>query len=78
MVMSAVPGIISTYPNHHVATMKASPWPEVLALMGKDGQKTMIDLILDCGIFVAIESSRGSYHQLSGLSLNMISSNANI
>lgn len=66
---SAIPGVISTYPNHHVAAMKASPWPEVLALMGKEGERMMIDLILDCGIFLAIESGRGSYHQLSGQSI---------
>jgi telomerase reverse transcriptase len=66
MATYAIPGIISTYPNNHVAAMKASPWPEVLALMGNEGERMMIDLILDCGIFVSIESGRGSYHQLSG------------
>jgi telomerase reverse transcriptase len=65
-VTSAIPGVISTYPNSHVAAMKASPWPKILALMGKEGERVMIDLILDCGIFVPIESGRGSYHQLSG------------
>jgi hypothetical protein len=69
MATSAIPGVISIYPNHHVATMKASPWPEVLALMGKEGERMMIDLIFDCGIFVAIESGRGSYYQLSGQSI---------
>lgn len=71
MATSAIPGVISTYPNHHVAAMKASPWPEILTLMGNEGEKMMIDLILDCGIFVSIESGLGSYHQLSGQSANL-------
>ena len=65
-VPSAIPGIISTYPNSHVTSMKASPWPQVLALMGKEGERAMIDLILDCGIFLPVESGRGSFYQLSG------------
>ncbi|KAG0650734.1 Telomerase reverse transcriptase [Hyphodiscus hymeniophilus] len=72
MATSSIPGVISTYPNDHVAAMKASPWAEVLALMGREGERMMIDLILDCGIFVPIESGRGSYHQLSGQPLGDI------
>lgn len=68
-VASAIPGVISTYPNSHVTSLKASPWPEILALMGKQGESVMIDLLLDCGIFIPIETSRGSYHQLSGQSI---------
>ena len=66
MTPCAIPGVISTYPNNHVAAMKASPWPEILALMGREGERMMIDLILDCGIFMSIASGQGSYHQLSG------------
>jgi telomerase reverse transcriptase len=65
---SAIPGIISTYPNIHVTSIKASPWPEILALLGKEGERVMIDLILNCGIFLRLASGRGSYHQLSGQS----------
>ena len=49
-----------------MTSMKAAPWPQVLALMGKEGERTMIDLLLDCGIFLPLESGRGNYHQLSG------------
>jgi telomerase reverse transcriptase len=66
VVTSAIPGLVSTYPNSHVTSMKAEPWPPVLTLMGKEGEKTMIDLILDCGIFLYIENARGSYQQLCG------------
>lgn len=63
---SAIPGVLSTHLNTHATALKASPWPQILMLMGKEGEKTMIDLILDCGIYVAVESGQGSYYQLSG------------
>ncbi len=65
-LISAIPGLVSTYPNSHVTALKASPWPQVRALMGKGGHKVMIDLILDCGVFVAVETGMGNYYQLSG------------
>lgn len=66
---SALPGIISTHPNSNVAAIKTAPWAKILPLMGKDGEKIMIDLILDCGIFVPVESGQNSYFQLSGFCL---------
>lgn len=48
--------------------MKAEPWPQVLGLMGKEGERAMIDLLLDCGIFLVVGSGRGTYHQMSGKS----------
>lgn len=47
--------------------MKALPWPKILALLGKEGERAMVDLILDCGIFLAIEGCHGVYSQLSGM-----------
>jgi telomerase reverse transcriptase len=64
--VTAIPGVVSTYPNQHISMLKVSPWPQILALMGKEGQRMMIDLILDCGIYVAVESGYGNYFQLSG------------
>lgn len=66
---SKIPGVISTYPNDHVTTIKSSPWPQVLALFGRQGERMMIDLILDSGIFVPVENAYGSFYQLSGKSL---------
>ena len=65
-VFCDIPGLVSTHLNTHVKAMKEAPWPRVLTLMGKEGEKTMIDMILDCGIFLALESGYGSYYQLSG------------
>jgi len=69
--VSAIPGVLSVHPNDHVISMKTDPWPHVLALMGKEGERAMIDLLLDCGIFLLVESGRGTYHQLSGESENL-------
>ncbi|PVH78811.1 hypothetical protein DL98DRAFT_236130 [Cadophora sp. DSE1049] len=66
---SSIPGVVSTYPNSHVTEMKARPWPQVLLLMGKEGERAMIDLILDCGIYLAVESGHGTFNQLSGVPL---------
>jgi telomerase reverse transcriptase len=46
--------------------MKEAPWPQVLVLLGKEGERAMIDLILDCGIFLPVKNGRGNYHQISG------------
>ncbi|KAK0126716.1 hypothetical protein ONS95_008298 [Cadophora gregata] len=66
---SSIPGVTSTYPNSHVTEMKARPWPQILLLMGKEGERAMIDLILDCGIYLAVESGHGTFNQLSGIPL---------
>ena len=63
---SAIPGIVSTYPNSHVTALKSQPWPRVLALLGKEVERAMIDLILDCGIYLPVGGTEGVFHQLSG------------
>ncbi|TVY37815.1 Telomerase reverse transcriptase, partial [Lachnellula subtilissima] len=67
--ISGIPGVQSVFPNIHVTSMKSIPWPQVLLLMGKEGERAMIDLILDCGIFLEVGIGRGVYHQLCGLPL---------
>lgn len=64
--ISGIPGVQSVYPNINVTSMKSTPWPQVLLLMGKEGERAMIDLILDCGIFLEVGTGRGVYHQLCG------------
>lgn len=65
-IVLGIPGVLSVYPNGHVISMKTTPWPQILALMGKEGERAMIDLLLDCGIFLPVENGRGNYRQLSG------------
>ncbi|PNY25820.1 Telomerase reverse transcriptase, partial [Tolypocladium capitatum] len=67
---TTIPGVYSLYPNSQVAALMLAPWPHLLALLGQSGERTMIGLLLDCSIFVAIEAGLGNYYQLSGLPLS--------
>jgi len=64
--VAVIPGVVSHYPNNHVNTLKGRVWTDVLTLLGKEGERLLLDLILDHDIFVAVESGRGNYYQLSG------------
>lgn len=61
-----IPGIFSVSPNHNVESLKMSPWPELLALLGQSGEFIMIDLLLDCAIFVAVKAGKDNFCQISG------------
>jgi telomerase reverse transcriptase len=64
--ISTIPGLIEDSLNTHVSMMKASLWTKILEIMGKKGDEMMIDLIMDCGIFLPIVGGQGNYYQLSG------------
>lgn len=66
---SSIPGLSATYHNGRVAAIKESPWPQLLTLLGQSGESIMIDLLLDCSIFLHVESGQGNYYQLSGMSV---------
>ncbi|KAK8055527.1 hypothetical protein PG993_000754 [Apiospora rasikravindrae] len=61
-----IPGIYSIYPNQRVERLKQSPWPEVLKLLGNSGDRIMMDLLLDCSVFLPVGSCQGNYYQISG------------
>ncbi|KAJ6790258.1 hypothetical protein PWT90_09861 [Aphanocladium album] len=61
-----IPGVFSRFPNDQVASLKASPWPQLLALLGQSGEKIMINMLVDCSIFVAIEFGLNNFYQISG------------
>ena len=64
--VAGIAGVVSYYPNSNVKALKGSSWTEILALLGKEGEKILLDLFLDCGIFVAGDEGLGNYYQLSG------------
>ena len=66
-----IPGLVLHYPNSHVATLKSLPWSSLLNLLGKDGEQIMLGLLLDCALYMAVDSGRGNYYQLSGQSLSL-------
>lgn len=53
--------------------MKQAPWPQLLQLLGKSGEFMMINLLLDCSIFLNVEAGHGNYYQLSGKSFCFVS-----
>lgn len=63
---STIPGLVVRYPNRNVETLKHAPWTNVLALLGGNGEEIMLRLLLDCGIFTAIDHRKGIYYQISG------------
>ncbi|OAF54483.2 hypothetical protein VC83_09002 [Pseudogymnoascus destructans] len=65
----AVRRLVPVYPNKHFNELKVDPWPQVLGLLGKGGDRVMIDLFVDCGIFLAASNGRGNYFQICGMPL---------
>ncbi|KAI1813578.1 hypothetical protein GGS20DRAFT_470747 [Poronia punctata] len=63
-------GLRAIRPNNCVTALQQSPWPELLALLGESGDRIMIDLLLDCAIFVSVKGGLGSVCQISGKSLS--------
>lgn len=64
--IAGIPGIVSHYPNANVTALKGSSWTEMLGLLGKEGDRIMLDLFVDCAIFVAGDEGLSNYYQLSG------------
>ncbi|GFF73759.1 telomerase reverse transcriptase [Aspergillus udagawae] len=69
---SSIPGLVVRYPNRNVETLKQAPWTNVLALLGGNGDEIMLKLLLDCGIFTAIDHRKGIYYQISGRPLSSL------
>lgn len=62
----SVQGLYSAYPNERVAVLRQTPWPQLLSLLGNSGEGMMINMLLDCAIFLPIKTGQSSYYQLSG------------
>lgn len=71
--VAGIQGIVSYYPNSNVTALKSSSWREVLALLGKEGDLILLDLFLDCGIFIAGDEGLDNYYQLSGRAVGVSS-----
>ena len=72
-IESRIPGLVSYGPNTHVEQIKGNPWSELPALLGKEGSRILVDLLLDCGVFVPFAADRNSLSQLSGASTSTAS-----
>ncbi|KAK3694997.1 hypothetical protein B0T22DRAFT_89502 [Podospora appendiculata] len=67
-----IQGLFSAHPNHSVQALKEPPWPQLLALLGKAGERIMIELLVDCAVFRAVKAGKGNLHQLSGIPLSSL------
>ncbi|KAI0486254.1 hypothetical protein F4859DRAFT_362594 [Xylaria cf. heliscus] len=65
-------GLRAIRSNPSVEALQQSPWPQLLALLGESGDRIMIDLLLDCAIFVAIDVGTNNICQISGRTLSNI------
>ncbi|KAI1208082.1 uncharacterized protein F4807DRAFT_164634 [Annulohypoxylon truncatum] len=63
-------GLRQIRPNPHFEALREPPWPQVLALMGESGERIMMDLLLDCAIFITVEAGANNFCQISGKPLS--------
>lgn len=68
--VSTIPGLYIAYPNPHVQALKLPPWPQLLMLLGKEGERIMLDMLIDCAIFKTVLAGKGNLYQLSGIPLS--------
>ena len=64
--LAGIPGIVARYPNNNVSTLKNGAWSSLLALLGQDGDRIMLDILLHCGLFMLCSGGNGNCYQLSG------------
>ncbi|EXJ61309.1 uncharacterized protein A1O5_11866 [Cladophialophora psammophila CBS 110553] len=65
-----LPGIVRKHPNENLMALKSSPWSDIISLLGVDGEVIFSSLLLDCGLFIRIESGTDNYFQLSGIPIS--------
>lgn len=61
-----IPGLFALHPNSHVERLKQEPWPQLMLLLGQSGERIMMDLLLDCAIFLPVSAGTNNYIQISG------------
>ncbi|KAK4992675.1 Telomerase reverse transcriptase [Elasticomyces elasticus] len=68
-VAPGIPGLLSYSPNAHVETLKNQPWSSLPSLIGKDAQRVLIDLFMECGIYIPVNAGNDNLSQISGTPL---------
>lgn len=53
-------------------TLKEPVWCRLHALLGPGGDRIMMNMLLDCSIFLPIRANTGNYYQLSGVPISEI------
>jgi telomerase reverse transcriptase len=65
-----IPGLVTRHPNENVRLLKQDPWRELSTVLGNKGIEILQSLLLDCGIFIPLETGRENFYQLSGIPLS--------
>ena len=61
-----IPGLILHYPNNNVNQLKAAAWEDLYGLMGRAGERLMLDLLIDYSVFVPLPPDDLNLHQICG------------
>lgn len=67
---SSIPGLLARHPNSNVQTLKKPTWCRLHALLGPGGDLIMMNLLLECSIFLPVAGNLGNYFQLSGIPMS--------
>jgi hypothetical protein len=65
-IAPGIPGVVCHYPNDQVETVTNPNWCRLLSYLGRGGDLIMVELLLECGVFVPLTSGNGNLYQLSG------------
>ena len=59
-------GLVIRSSNANSNTLKGLDWEIILALLGNGGDKIILDMLLNCALFVPVTSDLGHLNQISG------------
>jgi telomerase reverse transcriptase len=69
---SSIPGLVERHLNSYRTTLKEPAWCRLHALLGHGGDRIIMDMLLECSIFLPIQTSIGNYYQLSGVPISEV------
>lgn len=67
---SSIPFLRSVHHNEHLEFFRGPQWKGAFKLLGKDSDAVILDVILHCGVFIAVDGALGAFYQLSGVPLS--------
>ncbi|KAH6866719.1 hypothetical protein BKA58DRAFT_210337 [Alternaria rosae] len=73
----SIPGLQERLPNSFAKTLKEPVWCRLHALLGQGGDRIIIDMLLECSIFIPVNADTGNYYQLSGVPVHEVKSDEN-
>jgi hypothetical protein len=71
---SSIPGLQERQTNSYARTLKEPVWCRLHALLGQGGDRIIMDMLLECSIFIPVNTNMGNYYQLSGVPVHEMKS----